>query len=247
MSQQASPFSRKQLTALLNVSGIPFLQQEDGSVLVQFCNHGIPHELHIVVLPEHGFCAIHQHNIVVCSPEHASKDRIAELYRFAMLLNGMVIFGGFMTRGPQGSILSYGVAIPTSDVLLAPAQLQQAIAVLCGTIDDTYPFLQQVLWGGVSAEEALERFHRYVRGDGADGRDGNASDDGPNALAFDNDVSERMPSARKQMSDAEIDRIDDAFLSSYDRADPFSAAVAEAIVHRREASGVDGFPTDPGS
>ncbi len=243
MAEPASPFGVTELIAILEQDGMAYTQQgEEPVVLLHLCCERVPHDLRLVVNAEQGFCAVYQHNLGVCSTAAAGSERVGEAARFALMLNGQALFGGFMLGDHQHTSLSFGAVIPTLGVQLSAAQLQQTVASLCGEIDAFYPLLQQVLWGGISADAALAKLLEPRQGgEEDDGADGQPEEEPPAAGS-----GFGAPGNGQQRQESP-DQVDQRFLASYDPTDPFSTAAAEAIVRLRELQEQEQPSPDPGA
>lgn len=231
-----SPFTIEDLARHLDDEGLRYTRHQGQPVLSAYwgCER-VPHTLRFVVDSERGYCSVYQHNLVAMSPGLVSPERLGEASRFALMVNGAVLFGGFMLYGSNATDLSFGAAVPTADTMLGREQVRDVISNVCFEIDAVYPWLQQVLWGGMSAEEAYAGY-RGQWGDGGQAVDDDGPDGGPT------DTSGEGAPDGGPWSVPDIDEIDDAFLASHDPADPFSAAAAEAILRYRKRDAQAGEP-----
>jgi hypothetical protein len=235
-----SPYTIDDLAALLDDYGMRYTRHEGHPVLSAYwgCDL-VPHTLRFVVDPERGYLSVFQHNLAAVSSDLVPQERLGEACRFALMINGDVLFGGFMLYGSGATDLSFGAVVPTDGAMLSGEQVRDVISCICVEVDFVYPLLQAVLWGGMSATDAYDRF-RGCWGDGgetveADGPEG----DLPPAAPEDGG----RESGPRSVSDT--DEIDDAFLSSYDRNDQFSAVAAEAIRRLREQDAQAGQQSQP--
>jgi len=211
VSQPLSQFTIERLEALFDAAGVCYDRAEGEPSL--YLRHGcdrVPHELRLTVSPELGYCAIYQHDIGLFAPALAEPARLGEACRLALLLNGAMLFGAFMLYRFGGHSLSFGTVLPTGAAELSFAQIMQAVSCVCAEVDRCYPLLQAVLWGGLSAEEALARYQAgFDHGDNGPDGDGGPDDGGPGG-------PEDGPKLEAAVLDPEaIDRIDAAFLREY--------------------------------
>lgn len=244
MPESASPFTIDSLAALLHDDGVRFSTAEDGTVYLRFGCDRVPHELRIVVNERVGYCSITQHDLGLVVASLAGEQHAGDACRLALMLNGEALFGSFMLWGYQGTALSYGIVLPTTDAELTLGQIQTAIGAVCHEVDLCYPLLQQVLWAVITPEQALAEYRAQRRVDDANSDGDGASDVGAlggeendqSALPVETDAAgrrRRPPAGAQNGGSAALDRIDDAFLGGYDRDDPFSATVADAILRLR--------------
>jgi hypothetical protein len=237
VSEPVSPFTIERLAALFDAEGI-FYDRAEGEPAL-YLRHGfdhVPHELRLTVYPQAGSCAIYQHDIGLFAPAMAEPARLGEACRLALLLNGAMLFGSFMLYRFGGNSLSFGTVMPTAGAELSLGQIMQAVSCICAEVDRCYPLLQAVLWGGLSADEALARYHAgFQPGDDGDGSGGD--DGGPDGGDEPGGPDGGLDREAAVLDAATIDGIDATFLTQHDPADPFSAAAAEAIRSRRGAAG----------
>jgi hypothetical protein len=206
---------------------------------VRFNCQLVPHNIYIDVDEYAGYCAMMQYDLIVFSPGLIGPPRLLEACRFALMLNGEIPHGGFMLLGDVAAQLCFRVALPTHDTLLTRGQMQTALGLLCCEIDLCYPLIQQVLWGTLTAEGALAEYRRRRDGGAGDDGDNDGGNDGDDRAPEDSNGHTQRPEAEppsdeaQMCTNAEIDRIDAQFLANYDRNDPFSAALAEALWQQR--------------
>lgn len=245
MSEPASPFTTDTLALLLESDGVRYSRGDDGALYLRFGCDRVPHELRIVVNEWVGYCAISQHDLGLVVNGLVGEEHAGEACRLALMLNGEALFGSFMLWGYRSTSLSYSIVLPTAGASLTLSQLQTAIGAVCSEVDACYPLLQKVLWGELTPEDALSSYRAARHADEQTDDAGQEDDaelptEGDRAQTQELRAPRRRPvaeSAAPQPAETpeSLDRIDDAFLENYDRADLFSAALADAILRQRAA------------
>jgi hypothetical protein len=243
MSEPASPFTTDTLALLLDSDGVRYTRGDDGALYLRFGCDRVPHELRIVVNEWVGYCAISQHDLGLIVNGLSGEEHTGEACRLALMLNGEALFGSFMLWGYRSTSLSYSIVLPTAGAMLTLAQLQTAIGAVCSEVDACYPLLQKVLWGELTPEDALGSYRAARHADEQDEERAQEDEVEPAADVDRTQTQERRAPRRRQVAESAapqaadspeaLDRIDDAFLENYDRADLFSAALADAIRRQR--------------
>lgn len=236
--EPVSPFTSEVARQMLEEEGLSVSRLDEQRLFLRLACQFVPHNVYIDVDEQAGYCAIMQDNLIIFSPGLTCPPRLLEACRFALMLNGELLHGSFALIGRSAPQLCFRVTLPTQDAMLTLGQLQTTLGLLCCEIDLCYPLIQQVLWGALTADEALAEYRRRRDADLGNADDPGGSNDGDHTPDSGSDRAQRLESdalddEARTCTSAEIDRIDEQFLASYDSGDPFSAALAEALRQQR--------------